>query len=207
MKMHIIYLFLNFGAAYPEKLSSRCQRFIPASCSVLSCCESVLPHLKGVLLDSDLVNEKAAEEHWAHCHVHEACLRIIIVIIIIIFNHGALSWWKSPLEEGELWPWRTAHGQQQHSNNLWHWWVLHGPKCARKTFSTPLYHLYCIIISISTIMLCKELQCHIFFFMGVDIATITPNSCSQLKVWFLKQVNRFTLSIYHGVWQRKKDAL
>ena len=45
---------------------------------------------------------------------------------------------------GTLWPWWYAHGQQQYSNRLWHssndWLVLTGPKCAKKTFPTPLHH-------------------------------------------------------------------
>ena len=60
--------------------------------SVHSCRESpVLPHPKGVLSDSDLVNGKATEEHWTYCHVHETSLRRLLFCGMWACAHCTLS--------------------------------------------------------------------------------------------------------------------
>ena len=55
-----------------------------------SCCESVvLPHPKGVLLDSDLMTGKATEEHWTHYHVHETSSKRLLPCDMVHYHAGS----------------------------------------------------------------------------------------------------------------------
>lgn len=111
-----------------------CRLFLVA----LLCCKSpVIPHLKGFLLNSELVFAKANKKHSTCCPVHEVSLTWLLLSNTVCYHADIKRWVKC--DRGIRTILKKDSGIQ-YNDCL----ALTGPKCVKKIFPIHnIMHIHC----------------------------------------------------------------